>query len=819
MYSVVNPFDYEQKYEEDGYGDELGSNARFWRVLLDEGQAYDAEMIEGWRDTLDVLLVFAGLFSAVVTTLVVQSSQALQPDYAAISVSLLAEIVSLQRALDSGTPSGSVPRSSLALDAITATALDYWCNAFWFISLALSLSAALMSVLIKQWLQAYSSNVSGTPRNQALVRQFRLVGIERWNVPLIVGLLPMLLHISLLLFFVGLSLYVFTFDTVIASIIAGLAISVYSLYFAANILPMLDPQCPYKTPVSQYGYAALQALVAAACELLRHSARRDVPNVLPSASRRTGASAHAEGSSTSRNVFSVMAGSLARCLSRILWPVSPSRSREADVVSFIQESLTVECLNWVFTTSSNPTVASITVQAVSGLSDYVPPLNNAIMLETLKHDILSCFRRASEDDSSALTLMSGQERTVERLARSLLHFVDSGDGFTMRLLTNLKPAILRSRYPAPSNIAELEGTVMALSTAISRSNEAARAMLCPYLLPVGIPKMRLALTDSLAAMKSSLPFISISPTSALRLHPVIWHRMLRYLASESYHPAKSCTLLAVFLWNSAKRAHDYAPSVFEQPSAMGASTLYTLCMVDSDYKELVIAAVHRLLCGMSCSHGDRIDSSEDLRLHMLRRALEIYASETLTSSILHIKRQVVSATGFDEVDDANVGFLARYLDEVPREHAWELLETVTKIIAWPGLSLQTLHLFFYVYYLQGGQSTADIPLSSVGPLLRFLAKMLSARPIVKRTEKTHVTVSKIVELMSRAIELHFIEALDAIRDDDIMSALRPLALACMDNPRAARLTAALEGLLAAYLQHLVHKTSFDPSSPEAAAAR
>ncbi|KAL1717940.1 hypothetical protein EV715DRAFT_202060 [Schizophyllum commune] len=526
---TVNPFDYEQKYEEDDYGDELGPNARFWRVLLDEGQAYDAELIEGWRDTLDVLLVFA-----------------LQPDYAAISVSLLAEIVSLQRALDSGTPSGSVPRSSLALDAVTATALDYWCNAFWFISLALSLSAALMSVLIKQWLQAYSSNVFGTPRKQALVRQFRLIGVERWNVPLIVGLLPMLLHLSLLLFFVGLSLYLFTFDTVIASVIAGLAIF--------------------------YGYAAFQASVAAACGFLRKYARRDAPDVLPSASRRTGASAHSEGSFTSRNLFSVMAGSLARCLSRIHSPASPSRSREADAVSFIEDPLTVECLNWVFNTSSNPTVASITVQAVSGLSDHVAPLNNATMLEALKRDILSCFRRASEDDSSALTLMSGQERT-------------------------------------------------------------------------------------------------------------------------KYHPARSCTLLAVFLWNSAGRAHDNALPVFERPSAMGASTLHTLCVVDSDYKELVIAA---------------IDSSEDLRLHMLRRALENYASETVTSSIFPIKRQAVS----DEVDDANVGFLARYLDEVPREHAWELLETVTRIIAWPGLSLQTLHLFFYVYYLQGGQSTADIPLSS-----------------------------------------------------------------------------------------------------------
>ncbi|KAI5886990.1 uncharacterized protein SCHCODRAFT_02590471 [Schizophyllum commune H4-8] len=531
---TVNPFDYEQKYEEDDYGSELGSNARFWRVLLDEGQAYDAELIEGWRDTLDVLLVFA-----------------LQPDYAAISVSLLAEIVSLQRALADGTPSGRVPRSSLALNSVTATALDYWCNAFWFISLTLSLSAALMSVLIKQWLQAYSSNVSGTPRKQALVRQFRLIGIERWNVPLIVGLLPMLLHLSLLLFFVGLSLYLFTFDTVIASIVAGLAIS--------------------------YGYAAFQESVTATSNFLRQYAHRDAPDVLPSASRRAGASALSEGPSTSRGVFSVNVGTLVRCLSRIRSPASLSRSREADAVAFIEDSLTVECLNWVFSTSSNPTVASITVQAVSGLSDHVAPLNNVTMFETLKHDILSCFRRASEEESSALTLMFGQER-------------------------------------------------------------------------------------------------------------------------KHYHPAKSCTLLAVFLWNSAGRAHDYALPVFERPLTMEASSLYTLCAFDSGYKDLVKAAVRRLL--------------EDLRLHMLRRALETYASETLTSSKFHSKRQIVSATGFDEVDDANIGFLARYLDEVPREHAWALLKTVNRIIAWPGLSLQTLHLFFYIYYLQGGQSTADIPSSS-----------------------------------------------------------------------------------------------------------
>ncbi|KAL1715807.1 hypothetical protein EV715DRAFT_275500 [Schizophyllum commune] len=216
--NVANPFDYEQKYEQDEYGKEQGSSARFWRVFLDESQVYDTELIEGWRDTLDVLLVFAGLFSAVVTTFVVQTSTALQADFAHISVSIMLELVAIQRAWASGLPVDEVPRSALSIDSVTASSLDYWCNGFWFVSLALSLSTALMAVLVKQWIQAYSKNTFGTPRHQALVRQFRLFGIEQWNVPLIISLLPILLHLSLLLFFVGLSLYILSLSAAIAAV-------------------------------------------------------------------------------------------------------------------------------------------------------------------------------------------------------------------------------------------------------------------------------------------------------------------------------------------------------------------------------------------------------------------------------------------------------------------------------------------------------------------------------------------------------------------------------------------------------------------------
>lgn len=55
---VFNANDYEQKYPEDAYGEELGPNARLYRVYLDESGKYNMEMVDSWRDDLDLLLVF-----------------------------------------------------------------------------------------------------------------------------------------------------------------------------------------------------------------------------------------------------------------------------------------------------------------------------------------------------------------------------------------------------------------------------------------------------------------------------------------------------------------------------------------------------------------------------------------------------------------------------------------------------------------------------------------------------------------------------------------------------------------------------------------
>ncbi|KAK0457179.1 uncharacterized protein EV420DRAFT_1215411, partial [Desarmillaria tabescens] len=200
--------DYEQKFPEDKRYEELGPIARVWRTYLEECARFDTEMAEGWRDGLDVLLVFAGLFSAVVTTFVAQTSQSLQVDYGQVTASLLFELIDVQRAAANGSSVNNVPRSGLTpFSEFHPTISDSLVNGLWFTSLSFSLTTALFAVLTKQWIHQYMVVPSGTPRDRCRVRQFRFMGTQQWGVGFIIGLLPVLMSASLCIFLVGLVIF------------------------------------------------------------------------------------------------------------------------------------------------------------------------------------------------------------------------------------------------------------------------------------------------------------------------------------------------------------------------------------------------------------------------------------------------------------------------------------------------------------------------------------------------------------------------------------------------------------------------------------
>ncbi|KAG6819146.1 hypothetical protein H0H93_014921 [Arthromyces matolae] len=237
---------YQAMYGPEPKGQEAGENARVWSVYLDEADDYDSDMINSFRTILDSLLVFASLFSAVVTTFAAQTSQVFQPNSAQISALLLIENNQLLRAAGNTTRIGSVPTSSLSPHGTTYTSIDLWVNGLFFVSLTLSLTTALLTVLAKQWIQTYVGVVPGNAKTQARVRQFRFDGLVKWKLGTIIESLPLILHSAVAAFLVGLALYVSQISGHICTIISLITALTFLFYLATSIIPTFSIDCPYR---------------------------------------------------------------------------------------------------------------------------------------------------------------------------------------------------------------------------------------------------------------------------------------------------------------------------------------------------------------------------------------------------------------------------------------------------------------------------------------------------------------------------------------------------------------------------------------------
>ncbi|KAF8901272.1 hypothetical protein CPB85DRAFT_1173921, partial [Mucidula mucida] len=76
-----------------------------------------------------------------------------------------------------------------------------------------------------------------------------------WHVPLIIGLLPVLMHVALGVFFCGLVLHVRSLSTPGAALVSVIAFIAFIAYFGMTLLPILKPDCPYKTYLTLYSYS------------------------------------------------------------------------------------------------------------------------------------------------------------------------------------------------------------------------------------------------------------------------------------------------------------------------------------------------------------------------------------------------------------------------------------------------------------------------------------------------------------------------------------------------------------------------------------
>ncbi|KAG8688013.1 hypothetical protein FRC11_006212 [Ceratobasidium sp. 423] len=239
-------------------------------MYVEEASEQDIELADVQNKNLDLMLLFvsstiysvqilndyrhehcqAALFSAILTAFLIESTKMLQQDPADTSAALLLFIAQSQRRMELGTPAQTLDIIDTA--AFSPTLASRFINGLWFTALALSLSAALIAMLAKEWLAAYLANSVRPAYDRALARQTRYDGLITWKALPIISFLPTLLHLSLLLFSLGLVVYLWNLDTgiaVVVPVIIGLTLGFYTVTLFLGAL--LEP-CPFVTQLSKY---------------------------------------------------------------------------------------------------------------------------------------------------------------------------------------------------------------------------------------------------------------------------------------------------------------------------------------------------------------------------------------------------------------------------------------------------------------------------------------------------------------------------------------------------------------------------------------
>ncbi|TCD69049.1 hypothetical protein EIP91_008947 [Steccherinum ochraceum] len=220
-----------------------------WTACDKRLRRHDRSMVQAWKEDIDNILFFAGLFSAVLTTFNIEAYKLLQPDPEDSMVTLMRSIL-LQL--------GGTTFIQGSTSNFTVSAFAIRLNILWFSSLVFSLSAASVGILAKQWLQNYLSSSASSPRENARIRQFRYQGLVRWRVPEVIAFLPILVQVALALFFIGLADLLWKLNPWVAGIVTVFVATALAFVVVTTVTPTFSKHCPHKSPQSLAAYRVKQ---------------------------------------------------------------------------------------------------------------------------------------------------------------------------------------------------------------------------------------------------------------------------------------------------------------------------------------------------------------------------------------------------------------------------------------------------------------------------------------------------------------------------------------------------------------------------------
>ena len=136
-------------------------------------------------------------------------------------------------------------------------------NSLWFLTLAISLTCAMVATLLQQWARRYlkvTQPLRDSPHDRARTHAFFSHGVEKSHLSWAVEALATLIHLSLFSFFTGLLIYLFNVHhAVFWAVVWWVGLST-ATYLLITFVPIFHPESPYHTPLSslaRYLYAGI----------------------------------------------------------------------------------------------------------------------------------------------------------------------------------------------------------------------------------------------------------------------------------------------------------------------------------------------------------------------------------------------------------------------------------------------------------------------------------------------------------------------------------------------------------------------------------
>ncbi|KAG8833278.1 hypothetical protein FRC18_003907 [Serendipita sp. 400] len=237
-------------------------------MYCNEAYTVDNEAVEDWTSSLQMLLTFAAIFSAVLVTLIVDSKMLLEQDNADV---LVDAIIFLINDLANGTHRPYTPPK------FQPSTRSILVNCSFYASLCLSIATALGAVLAMQWVTDYGAvtrRAGSTPDERVKRRHFRYQGGQDWKMETIVGALPICLHLSVVLFFVGLIVWMWDIHHSVFAVVVVCGLLAALFYIVTTTLAIFCPSCPYRTPLASWIYTILHLVIRLLRDFTGYSRRR-----------------------------------------------------------------------------------------------------------------------------------------------------------------------------------------------------------------------------------------------------------------------------------------------------------------------------------------------------------------------------------------------------------------------------------------------------------------------------------------------------------------------------------------------------------------